>query len=178
MQDRRVHQVVNEWSIPSGGCGVTGIVNDPFHENCFSCIHENTSLLVKILTSSSITKQMFDRRSSRPISTKTSAGTASFNGIFYNPHKASIMAVGCSDHTIQLFNTANHSFADLYSTLYHPCAITEDYENKGVSEQATELPKCIETEFDVKHITWNARNPSISSIESFTSRLDRGMWLW
>ena len=105
---------------------------------------------------------MFDHRSSRPISTKTSASIASFNGIFYNQYKANIMAVGCSDHTIQLFNTGNHSFTDLYSTLYHPCTTSAEDEdlNNGMSEQATELPKCIETEFDVKHITWNSRNPS------------------
>ena len=121
---------------------------------------------------------MFDNRSSRPISTKTSASTASFNGIFYNQYKANIMAVGCSDHTIQLFNTGNHSFADLYSTLYHPCTIADDDENNGVSEQATELPKCIETEFDVKHISWNARNPSRSSLALVISRPDRCMWLW
>ena len=69
------------------------------------------------------------------------------------------MAVGCSDHTIQLFNTSNHSFADLYSSLYHPRVSTGD-EGESSSETTTEVPKCIETEFEVKHITWNARNPS------------------
>lgn len=75
--------------------------------------------------------------------------TASFLTIHYNPFKPSIMAAGCSDRSILLFNTNNLSFSNLYSTLYH------------MKNEDAGTPSCIETEFEVTNISWNGQNPSM-----------------
>lgn len=77
---------------------------------------------------------------------------ASFLTINYNPFKPSIMAAGCSDRSIQLFNTNNLSFSNLYSTLYH------------MKNEDAEIPSCIETEFEVMDLSWNTQNPSMNYI--------------
>lgn len=59
------------------------------------------------------------------------------------------MAVGCSNRSILLFSTANHTLSNLYSTLYH---LPKDMEDNP--------PTGIETEFEIKDISWNPQNPS------------------
>ena len=69
--------------------------------------------------------------------------------IHYNPYKPNVMAVGCSNRSILLFSTANHTLSNLYSTLYH---LPKDMEDNP--------PIGIETEFEIKDISWNPQNPS------------------
>ncbi|KAK8792487.1 hypothetical protein WA588_004983 [Blastocystis sp. NMH] len=131
--DRRTNKIANEWSISTGAHGVSFIRFDPFHDSLFSCICEDTTLC------------LFDMASSQPLLKQTNDSNNSFLTIHYNPYKPNLMAASCSNHTIQLFNTNSHTLSNFFSTLPpshdHP------------------LPTAIETEFEVRDISWNPQNP-------------------
>lgn len=105
--------------------------------------------------------QLFDMASSQPLLKQTNDSNNSFLTIHYNPYKPNLMAASCSNHTIQLFNTNSHTLSNFFSTLPpshdHP------------------LPTAIETEFEVRDISWNPQNPCIPS-SSLRHRSPRGMW--
>ena len=87
----------------------------------------------------------------QPVFSYTSETDTSLNTIHYNPYKPNIMAVGCTNHSIKLFSTQNNELTNLYSSFYHN---TEDI-------TTTEPPSAIETDFEVRDISWNPQNPSI-----------------
>ena len=97
----------------------------------------------------SLIPQMFDMSSDSPLASHRSPDSCSFTTLLYNQYKPGVMAVGCSNHSILLFSTANRGFADLFSSLYHPSA----------DIQITP-PSLIETEFAIRYISWNPQNPS------------------
>ena len=86
----------------------------------------------------------------QPVFSYTSETNTSFNTIHYNPYKSNIMAVGCTDHSIKLFSTQNNELTNLYSSFYHNTDHTT----------TTEPPSAIETDFEVRDISWNPQNPS------------------
>lgn len=69
-----------------------------------------------------------------------------FNTLHYNPYKPNILAVGCADRSIQLFSTRNRKLTSLYSSMNY-------------ADGNPTLPTCIETEFEIKDISWNPQNP-------------------
>lgn len=68
----------------------------------------------------------------------------------YNPYKPNIMAAGCSDHSIQLLSATSNGYSNIYSTLYH-----------YAEDTSLPPPSCIETEWEIKDVSWNPQNPSI-----------------
>ena len=58
--------------------------------------------------------QMFDMSSDSPLASHRSPDSCSFTTLLYNQYKPGVMAVGCSNHSILLFSTANRNFADLF----------------------------------------------------------------
>lgn len=86
-----------------------------------------------------------------PVFNYTSETNSCFNTIHYNPYKPNILAVGCADRSIQLLSTAHKKLSNLYLTMNYA-------ENDSLSP-----PTCIETEFEIKDISWNPHNPGSSS---------------
>lgn len=80
-----------------------------------------------------------------PIASFRSTDSGSFTTLGYNAYKAGALAVGCSNHSILLFNTTDRQFAELYSSF---------------SSQDETPPSVIQTEFGVKDLSWSAQNPS------------------
>ena len=64
----------------------------------------------------SLIPQMFDMSSDSPLASHRSPDSCSFTTLLYNQYKPGVMAVGCSNHSILLFSTANRGFADLFSS--------------------------------------------------------------
>lgn len=93
--------------------------------------------------------QMFDMNYDSPLASYRSPDSCSFTTLLYNQYKPNVMAVGCSNHSIQLFSTTNHGFSDLFTSYSIPSA-----------ESQTIPPSLIETDFDIRDISWNAQNPS------------------
>ena len=79
-----------------------------------------------------------------PIASFRSTDSGSFTTLGYNAYKAGALAVGCSNHSILLFNTNDRQFAELYSSF----------------SQGETFPSVIQTEFGVKDLSWSAQNPS------------------
>ena len=120
---------------------------DPFQETLFSAIRDDSTL--HVCASFRFIPQMFDMFLDAPLASYRSPDSCSFTTLLYNQYKPGVMAVGCSNHSIQLFSTNNRGFSDLFSTLYHPSA-----------ENQITPPSLIETEFDIRDISWNSQNPS------------------
>ena len=80
-----------------------------------------------------------------PIASFRSTDSASFTTLGYNAYKADVLAVGCSNHSILLFDTKHRQFSELYASF---------------SSQGETPPSVIQTEFGVKDLSWSAQNPS------------------
>ena len=104
--------------------------------------------------------QLFDMASSQPLLKQTNDSNNSFLTIHYNPYKPNLMAASCSNHSIQIFNTNSRTLTNFFSTLPASC----DHP----------LPTAIETEFEVRDISWNPQNPCSTEFHR-RRRSSRGM---
>lgn len=74
--------------------------------------------------------------------------TSTITTIHYNPYKPNIMAAGTAGKSILLFFTASHTLSNLYASFSH------------LPGQQDYCPEGIQTEFEIKDISWSPQNPS------------------
>ncbi|CBK21204.2 LOW QUALITY PROTEIN: uncharacterized protein [Blastocystis hominis] len=135
--DRRQEQYASKWSLNSSSSGVSYVKFDPFHPNHFCCIHDDKTI------------KLFDMASTSLNHIFCYEATGTITTIHYNPYKPNIMAAGTANKSILLFYTASHKLSNLYASFSH------------LPGQQDYCPEGIRTEFEIKDISWNPQNPNV-----------------